>query len=418
MNRLKKNYHWLVMISCCLMASASVGFFTNAYGVFYTPLSESLGAGRGAVAMHATIAGLLTGFAGPVVVKVLQKVRLQIVIGTGIVLLVISTVLTACAANVWQLNILGILRGIGCACYYIPVITIILGNWFSKYYGTVSGITLSFSGIAGAILSPCFSEMISREGYRNTLFTGAALILVLSLPGMLICRLNPAEMGLKPYGGITKAGEQGRVSTSERQKTDRTGSKRIPFLLLGTVGFLALFIIGMTQHMTGYSESIGMGTATGVAMMSAVMIGNIATKLLIGIVSDMIGAAKASAAFMAAAVAALLVMLFYPVNTLVLLAAAFLIGGVYAVGAVGLAGVSKQLYGKARFGEVFAEVSVVTCLSISVALTAIGYTYDATGGYALALGIAVLFGILSVIGLVILDHFARLKEAEHNKEKK
>lgn len=69
--------------------------------------------------MHATIAGLLTGFAGPVVVKVLQKVRLQIVIGTGIVLLVVSTVLTACATSVWQLNILGVLRGVGFTVAFI-----------------------------------------------------------------------------------------------------------------------------------------------------------------------------------------------------------------------------------------------------------------------------------------------------------
>ena len=75
MDILKKHYHWIVMASCCLMATVSVGFFANAYGVLYTPLSELLGVGRGTVARHATIAGLITGLSGPLVNRLFRRIR-------------------------------------------------------------------------------------------------------------------------------------------------------------------------------------------------------------------------------------------------------------------------------------------------------------------------------------------------------
>lgn len=43
----KYPYHILVVLACCGMVGASVGLCVNAYGVFYTPLCEALGVGRG-----------------------------------------------------------------------------------------------------------------------------------------------------------------------------------------------------------------------------------------------------------------------------------------------------------------------------------------------------------------------------------
>ncbi|MCF2653084.1 hypothetical protein [Anaeromassilibacillus senegalensis] len=39
--------HWLTVIACCGLAASSIGICTNAMGVFYTPVSEALGVGRG-----------------------------------------------------------------------------------------------------------------------------------------------------------------------------------------------------------------------------------------------------------------------------------------------------------------------------------------------------------------------------------
>ena len=51
----KSSKHWLVLIVCCGLAASSIGVSINSSGVFYTPVSTSLGIMRGTFSMHMTI---------------------------------------------------------------------------------------------------------------------------------------------------------------------------------------------------------------------------------------------------------------------------------------------------------------------------------------------------------------------------
>ena len=52
--------HWIVLAVCCGLAASSIGVSINSSGVFYTPVSESLGIMRGTFSMHMTIFSLVT----------------------------------------------------------------------------------------------------------------------------------------------------------------------------------------------------------------------------------------------------------------------------------------------------------------------------------------------------------------------
>lgn len=395
------------MACCCLLAAACIGMFTNAYGVFYTPLSEALSVGRGSVALHATISGLLTGLASPVVIKAMSRVKLWGIIGSGMILMSGSTFLTAAADNVWQLNILGVLKGLGCACCYIPVLTVILGNWFDRYYGTVMGVTFSFSGIAGALFSPMLSFIIEKQGYQRALLTAGSIVIVFCLPGLFFCRTKPSELGLEI---LRREGEDAKSSREQeglKSQEDRKGKleklyQSTDFIVLCVVGFLAVFLSGFTQHLTGYSEAIGAGTGIGVMMMSCTMAGNIAFKLLSGVLIDLVGGARTAAGALALTVLALVVLLFHPSAEILLYAAAFLFGAIYSLGAVSLAAVSRSVFGKEQYGEAYSVISALSCVGASLSLTAIGCMYDLSGGYTVALVCMILFGLASILGLEII----------------
>ena len=70
MMKQKNGRYLLTLICCCLLAASSVGVFTNSVGVFYTPVSEALGVGRGAFALHATLCALVMGFLCPLSVRI------------------------------------------------------------------------------------------------------------------------------------------------------------------------------------------------------------------------------------------------------------------------------------------------------------------------------------------------------------
>ena len=52
MNKTMK--HWLIVACCCGLAASSVGVVVNTVGVFYAPVSKSLGVLRGTFALSAT----------------------------------------------------------------------------------------------------------------------------------------------------------------------------------------------------------------------------------------------------------------------------------------------------------------------------------------------------------------------------
>ena len=54
----------LIIISCCGMLAASIGLYTNAYGIFFSPMANALGVSRGDISMHASLCALATGISG------------------------------------------------------------------------------------------------------------------------------------------------------------------------------------------------------------------------------------------------------------------------------------------------------------------------------------------------------------------
>ena len=115
--------HWLTVAACCGLAASSIGICSNSVGVFYTPVSEALGVGRGAVALHATLSLLVCGFFSPVVARLMQRFPLRPILLAGVILATGSTALMAAAADVTTLYLLGAVRGIGLSCFSLMPVT-------------------------------------------------------------------------------------------------------------------------------------------------------------------------------------------------------------------------------------------------------------------------------------------------------
>ena len=197
----KSFYHWLVVAACCGMAISSIGIVTNCMGVFYSPVAESLGVGRGSVALFNTIVHLSTGFATPIIANLMKKLPLKPVLLTGALLVAVGVTLLSTAKSVWVFYVISPFVGIGAACTSSMTILTVLNNWFKLSYGTASGLALACSGIGGAILAPTFSTIIGLIGWRMAFVAAGAVAAVASLPGiLLVIRMTPQEKGLLPYG--------------------------------------------------------------------------------------------------------------------------------------------------------------------------------------------------------------------------
>ncbi len=269
-----------------------------------------------------------------------------------------------------------------------------------------TGIALAFSGLGGAIFSPMLTSLIQSVGWEKAYLLSAVISVVLALPGLLTLHYTPEEIGLAPYGG------RPRPLRQESGKADKTAPKvNVIGPALWFLCFLTLFntaITGIAQHFPGISESWGMASQVGAAMISAGMVGNIVSKLLIGVLSDKIGPFAACRTMMCTNLAALTILLLVaPRASAVALAAAFFYGAVYSVSATGLPLLTRRLFGE-NYASAFSVVTLFTNTGSAFSLTIVGLIYDLTGGYTLALIGGIL---LDCANLVLLSLLSRREKA-------
>lgn len=69
----KLSFHWLLVVLLCGMAASAIGVCMNCVGIFYTPVSDSLGVLRGSFALHATLSQLATSFTALAVPKLIAR---------------------------------------------------------------------------------------------------------------------------------------------------------------------------------------------------------------------------------------------------------------------------------------------------------------------------------------------------------
>ena len=138
--------------------------------------------------------------------------------------------------------------------------------------------------------------------------------------------------------------------------------------------------------------------------MSLTMIGNISTKLLIGIISDRFGPIRASVIMIVTNMISLVLMMagMPGANSWILMTGSFVFGSIYAVGAVGLPLLTRYFFGQENYSIAYAKIGFLTSVGSSSSLTLIGYLYDFTGTYLYMLVIAMAFHVIDLCLLVII----------------
>ena len=364
-----------VTAACCLLACATIGV-PNAYGLFYEPLSAILDTGKANATLHVSIAGLVTGFSSPLIIKILKKVHYRFIIIAGIGLLTLSGYVIANTRSLLLVNIMGVLRGLGLACSSNVIITLLTGNWFKARRGTISGLIMSFSGIMGSILTPLVATLLERHGFRFAYLFCAIAILVLAFPAMTL-PLRPEDIDMKPYGedfaSISgKDSYEGRYELSFFNKV---------FLLLVTTSFLVICVTTLTSYLPSYVQSLGQSAKNAASLLSASMVGNVLFKFLIGISIDKKGVLFSFIVFMSIAFVGLVFITFFPINGAVLYISGVLYGACYAVNKVAIPLIVRIFYGDEKYGEAYSTLSLCENIARSSIITAIGFMYDNSGTY-------------------------------------
>lgn len=377
-----KGKYLSVLIAMCGLAASSVGVMVNAAGVFYAPIAESLGTGRGNIAMMITICSIVASMVAMVVPKLIRETNLKLIIIIATVLMAGSTLLYSLCNSLWQLYLLSIIRGFGGGLINFVLITMILNQWFFAKHGVITSIAMAFSGVPGVVLSPIYTSIINSSGWRTAYVAVAASIVLFNLPAILLkFSLRPQTSGLQPYGyeEFQKLREEGNVLHDDRSSAGFSFANP-KFILAMIVTIMISIVAAVPQHFPGYATSIGHTAEVGALMLSVSMAFNILSKLGLGVLSDKVGVYKSVMIMVCVNIVGILFLLF--INTeFTLYAGAGMFAFAFAVGAVGCAMITGHLFGMEYYSTVYPVLSFVGGIANALAATLVGSLYDVTGTY-------------------------------------
>lgn len=397
--------HWIVLVLACGLIGGSFGIGINAAGVFYTPVSESLGVLRGSFALSTTLYLISMSIVSLIVPRALRRYRYKHILMVSVSVSGLATFLLGSATNMMMFHLLSIIRGMGHAFFAMVPMTMLVNAWFKKHHGVATALVLGFSGIAGAIFSPLFTSIIGSMGWQMAYRVSAILSIALSLPAILVpFRLNPKDEGLLPYGAM----EADMVRLVNVKMASSFNLKQLSFVLFLVFAVMLTMITGVPQHFPGFAQSLDFSAAVGATMLSAAMFGNIFFKLFFGFLSDRFGVIKTMLFIMTLNAISMVLLLSIP-NPVVFTLGAFLFGSCYSMGAVGVSILTKDFFGLENYGKTFPVISLLAGMGGASAITLVGFVYDFTGSYNYVFIFSLGFIVIGLILLVLIIYLLKRK---------
>lgn len=303
MNRLKRNYHWIIAL-IMFIEMILFGGYLNCISIFTVPMSESLGISRSSYAISQLLRNSASFLSTLLVGVTCQKFGfrkigiLYLILAAGTVIVVglsQSLTVTCIAYGVFGLT-MGVLGTTGAVR--------IVKDWFHKHQGTVLGVVTMATGFGGSILSKILTKITIRYSWRHAHFFVAGLFIILALL-FLFLRNRPEDMGLQPYGLGCETKKKQTAKTTHTEWAGHTFQEllRMPqFYLMAFCIFLSclctyLSFCVIVPHFQDLSYSVEEATN----FHSVLLIALSFAKLFGGWLSDKIGIKKVTVLTMTAA---------------------------------------------------------------------------------------------------------------------
>jgi MFS family permease len=373
------HYAWWIMIGCVFLQAGALGAIMNSCGIFYVPICDDLGFDRGALALYLTFYFVATTVAYPFVAKFLPRWNFRVFLTVCFVIIAATEASMGFMNELWQWYVGGVILGLAGALVFVVASTVLIENWFVDKRGTALGIAMCGSGIGGVVFPILGNALIEMVGWRLTYVIIAVIVCVLVLPWtMFVFRLNPEELGLKPYG-IEKAEELEAVAANQKGIPAKKAIVTLAFVCIFIYAGIEALFSGYNNHLPGFAESLGYSAAFGAGILSLAQLGYTVATLVMGWVTDKIGVCAST--YITLGVTALSLIGFCVLQeSIPLMIAAFVFGMNSVIITISVPTLISEIFGKKHFAEIlpYSRMSgILGCFGAA----AVGWCYDFTGSY-------------------------------------
>jgi len=294
----RPHYAWYILASCIAFYGATMGILINTQGIFMPPMLKDLGWSATQYSAAGIISGLVSVLTLLIVDKVYKRFPTKWVLFISVFIYAAGFLLKAFTHNYLYYCCICALLGIGAAfVLYVPA-PMLINAWFHQKKGFALGICMLSSGIAGAVMNPIVSALIESLGWRTAVLINSAIAMIVACPIVLIVvRKTPEEIGMLPYGARTNVHSLSEARTDDHGKAaqqffssrfsgrQKTGKFIICLLLATLLNLLSC----VSSHLANFAASRGLAAAIGATLTTALMLGNLSSKAVMGVCMDKYG---------------------------------------------------------------------------------------------------------------------------------
>ena len=157
-------------------------------------------------------------------------------------------------------------------------------------------------------------------------------------------------------------------------------------------------LLNMVSHIPSYAITKGFGSQAGAWRLSAVMIGNVAFKLIVGVIIDRFNVHIGYTTAVICGIAGAMMILLNGSSAILFVLAGLLYGAVYSSVMVCVPNLYGHYYSGGSYMDAYSLSNLFCSLFSSAVFTVVNYLYDVTGSYDLSFAGAIAAG---VIGLAV-----------------
>ncbi|MEX0369769.1 MAG: CynX/NimT family MFS transporter [Tateyamaria sp.] len=280
--------------------------------------------------------------------------------------------LAMASGSILALSLAQLLVGFGTSVGFGPLIADI-SHWFMKRRGIAVAIAASGNYLSGAIWPILLADILQYQGWRMAYAVLAVATLVVVIPLAFALRRQVPDTA---HDMAEAASSANAVSVGL--------SPRTLAWLLGLAGVGCCVAMSMPQvHIVSYCVDLGYGPAVGAEMLSLMLLGGVASRLVSGLLADRLGGVRTL--LLGSVLQTIALVLYLPSDALISLYVVSLVFGLSQGGIVPSYAVIVREYMPAReAGARVGFVMMATIMGMALGGWMSGWVYDVTGSYQMA----------------------------------
>ena len=411
-NFLRRHYHWVIALVMTLHMGIYTGLGNNS-GLFILPVTGELGINRSTFSLVMSLRSLCGFlailFSGPLVKRFGYR-RLMFV---SLPLAALGYFLFSRSGGVVGLLFGAIFVGISLGYSGSTSVSRVVSDWFHRHRGAVLGVVSASSGVGGSLCCLALSSAMAGSGWRSAYLLCTVLMLFLLVLNGLFVRNKPEDMGLRPYG-------EGEISEKHRRFMPENTLQGYSFQELSRRPVFYLMIAALLATYIGiyipynaivpHLRDCGLTAEQAVEMQSTMLLVLSISKILMGLLMDLIGVRWVTLLCFAFGVGSMAVL---PAITGpgTALTAILLYSFALPITSITLPLLTIDLFGYHSYAIALGVFSSITSIGSMIASPLSGSVFDAAGSYAPAFRVGAAIMAAMIAAYLLLYRLADREKA-------